>query len=119
MPIPTLADGVLKDHWQVQFPDRPVKGEHNLSLLLYNKKVAKLNPKKSFSPFPHWVWIGFLVLLALCVPWYFPSKGAAIPYIWGFPLWGAVMVGQAFLLAVFTAYVYLKVWTSKEEKQKR
>ena len=60
-----------------------------------------------------------VVLLILCVPWYFPAHGAATPHLWAFPLWGAVIVGFAFLLAVFTALVYVYVWPSAHKKRKR
>ena len=49
------------------------------------------------------------------MPWYFPASGAAEPHVWALPFWGAVIVGFSFLLACYTAYVYLKVWKTPEE----
>lgn len=63
---------------------------------------------------PAWVWIGFAVLMALCVPWYVPAGGMIEPRIWAFPLWGWVVVGGCVLLAAYTAFVYLKVWKSTD-----
>lgn len=60
---------------------------------------------------PYWVWIVYAAILAGCVPWYVK---AVDPAFGGFPLWGAVVMGFAVLLAVFTAYVYLKVWPDEE-----
>lgn len=62
---------------------------------------------------PFWVWIVFVAILSGCVPWYLQ---AVDPAFGGFPLWGAVVMGFAVLLAVFTAYVYLKVWPSDEDE---
>ena len=57
----------------------------------------------------YWVWIAFAAILAGCVPWCVKDVE---PAFGGFPLWGAVVMGFAALLAVFTAYFYLKVWPS-------
>ena len=68
---------------------------------------------------PGWIWIGFGILLALCVPWYVSSGESSTSSFWAFPVWGAVVVGFAFLLAVFTAFVYLRVWRDAPKKGKR
>lgn len=62
---------------------------------------------------PSWVWIVFAAILAGCVPWYVKDVQ---PALGGFPLWGAVVMGFAVLLALFTAFVYLKVWPSDEDE---
>ncbi len=68
---------------------------------------------------PGWIWIGFAILLAMCVPWYFPREAAPGPGVWAFPGWGAVVVGFSILLAIYTAFIYMYVWDDGEGRTKR
>ena len=69
-----------------------------------------MQPTGPRTGLPLWVWAVFLVLLALCVPWYVPAGGMIKPIYWAFPLWGWLMVGAYVLLGVFGCFVYLKLW---------
>ena len=66
--------------------------------------------KTKDTKFPLWVWIGFLLILTLCVPWYLDGEWATQNTFWAFPLWGWIIVGHYLLLAIYTAFIYLKVW---------
>lgn len=68
---------------------------------------------------PAKVWIGFAILLTMCVPWYFPRGAAPGPGVWAFPFWGAVVVGFSILLAIYTAFIYLYVWDERAGRTPR
>ena len=56
-----------------------------------------------------WVWIVYLALYALAIPWYWP-EGYRGPLIGGLPLWVAVTLLSVLLLAAWTAWVILRYW---------
>jgi hypothetical protein len=56
-----------------------------------------------------WIWGVYLVLYAVAIPWYWP-QGYRGPLLGGFPLWAAVSLGCAVLLALFTAWVIFRYW---------
>ncbi len=61
-----------------------------------------------------YIWIVYLLLYALAVPWYWP-EGYRGPLVLGFPLWVAVSLGAVLLLAVWTGWVIHRYWTEDEE----
>ncbi len=61
-----------------------------------------------------YVWIVYLLLYALAVPWYWPA-GYRGPLVLGFPLWVAVSLGAVLLLAAWTGFVIRRYWTEGEE----
>ncbi len=74
------------------------------------EEPLKVVEKKRRPDLPWWSWAGFAIILVFCMPWYFSFTGVDGIRVWAFPLWGAIIVGFSFLLAVYTAFVYLRVW---------
>ncbi len=62
-----------------------------------------------------YVWIVYLLLYALAVPWYWPA-GYRGPLVLGFPLWVAVSLGAVLLLAAWTGFVIHRYWIDAEEQ---
>lgn len=58
------------------------------------------------------VWVGFLILLALDVPWYLPSSAQA-PVL-GIPAWVLVCLGVNAALACYTAWVIRRCWGEED-----
>ena len=56
-----------------------------------------------------WVWIGYLLLFAIAIPWYWP-QGFRGPLVVGLPLWVAVTLGAIVFLAVWTVWVIHFTW---------
>jgi len=54
-----------------------------------------------------WVWIVFIILYILAVPWYFP-KGYVGPIIFGFPLWALIVFLVTIALAAWVTFVMAK-----------
>lgn len=67
---------------------------------------------KSRKHQPHqfwWVWLGYLCLFALSVPWYL-RKGSR-PEIWlGLPHWVVISLAAVVGVAVFTVFVIYRTW---------
>ena len=61
------------------------------------------------------VWISYLVLLAVGIPWYWP-KGELILWF-GLPAWLVTAVGASTAAAVLTAVVLRRRWPGEEEPQ--
>jgi hypothetical protein len=55
-----------------------------------------------------WIWLTFVLLLFLCVPYFF--VGAYEPLVFGVPLWFLCVLFTSFALTVFTVYVVLCQW---------
>ena len=56
-----------------------------------------------------WVWVCYLALFALSVPWYLPAEGP--PELWfGIPHWVVLSLGACVAIAMFTALVVLRLW---------
>jgi hypothetical protein len=56
-----------------------------------------------------WIAVAYVGLLALIIPWYWPS--ADTRQVWGFPFWSLASLGAALATSVLTAWVY---WTSDD-----
>ena len=54
----------------------------------------------------------YLLLVALGIPWYLPP-GLTI-LLFGFPLWALISLVVAFIIALFTAWLYLVEFTDDE-----
>jgi len=57
---------------------------------------------------PRWVWLAYLVLFGLSVPWYLPSGPVAIWF--GLPYWVVMSLGAIGTIAVFTLFVVGRYW---------
>ncbi len=55
------------------------------------------------------VWLGFILIYLLAVPWYFPT-GSWKPLIMGFPYWGFAVLIATLALSIYYAYVVLYRW---------
>ena len=61
-----------------------------------------------------YIWIVYVLLLAVAVPWYWPVDYRG-PLVLGFPLWVAVSLAAIALLAAWTAWVINRYWIEAEE----
>ena len=61
-----------------------------------------------------WVWLVYLVLYAVTIPWYWPA-GYRGPLIVGLPLWVVVSLLGVLLLAGFSAWVIFRYWQEDEK----
>ena len=73
---------------------------------LYDRLVRE--PRKV-----RWVWLVYLVLYAIAVPWYWPPDFQG-PVVAGFPLWVAVTLVSVLALAVFTCWVIFQCWQERD-----
>ena len=56
-----------------------------------------------------WIWLVYLLLFAVAIPWYWPAEFRG-PLVAGLPTWVAVTIAAVFLLAVWTGCVILFFW---------
>jgi hypothetical protein len=63
--------------------------------------------------FPRWIWGVYLVLFGASVPWYI--RGDAPLRLWfGLPHWVVISLAASFTVALFTAFVVLRLWPIQE-----
>ncbi|NER14148.1 hypothetical protein GWK08_11900 [Leptobacterium flavescens] len=62
--------------------------------------------------FPSWVWITYLLLFSLSIPWYIPEKPAMM-LILGLPLWVIASILSVVITAIFTVWIINKYWKEK------
>ena len=55
-----------------------------------------------------WIWICFVSLLIVCVPYSF--VGAYTPLVFGLPLWLLLTLGASLVFSAFTIYIALRHW---------
>lgn len=65
-----------------------------------------------------WVWVVYLLLFALAIPWYWPA-GSIGRVVMGVPLWVAVTLGSVVLLALWTVFVIARYWRVRSEGEDR
>lgn len=73
-----------------------------------------LSKSKKNQPYQFWwVWLGYLSLFALSIPWYL-EKGSR-PQIWlGLPHWVVISLAAVIGVAVFTVFVIHRTWREDE-----
>ena len=54
------------------------------------------------------------LIYLVTVPWYLPRDWID-PTFWAFPAWSVVMIAGAISLAVFNAYVFLRLWPQDDD----
>ena len=54
----------------------------------------------------------YLLLIALGIPWYLPAGLTTL--VFGFPLWAVISLLVVFIGALFTAWLYLFVFTDDD-----
>lgn len=54
------------------------------------------------------VWVGFVTLLLLAIPWYLPA--AAETLVLGLPLWVSLCLSANLALAIYTTWVIRRYW---------
>jgi hypothetical protein len=65
-----------------------------------------------------WIWLVYLLLFALSVPWYLPADEA--PRLWlGLPYWVVISLLAVLAIAGFTAWVLQRHWPLDEEAADR
>jgi len=62
-----------------------------------------------------WVWLVYLLLYAVTIPWYWPTGYRGFLVI-GFPLWVAVSLVGVVLLAAWTVWVIHRYWREAGEE---
>lgn len=68
---------------------------------------AKDDPRPLYKR--SWIWVVYLVLFALSIPWYLPADDT--PALWfGLPYWVVISVAACFAIACFTAFVVQRFW---------
>ena len=79
-----------------------------------------LELKRPESPEPcrkGWIWITYVGLFLLSIPWYLPRKTQ--PLLWlGLPYWVLISLLVTVAIALFTVFVIRRYW-SENEKQGR
>ncbi len=70
------------------------------------------------SPRRLWIWLVYLLLFALSVPWYLPADEA--PTLWlGLPYWVVLSVLAVIAIACFTAWVIQRHWPLDDDEAGR
>jgi hypothetical protein len=65
-----------------------------------------------------WIWLVYLLLFGLSVPWYLPADEA--PSLWlGLPDWVVISLLAVLAIAGFTAWVLQRHWPLDEEAADR
>ncbi len=70
------------------------------------KNPSPLQNKRYLIP------VVYLLLVALGIPWYLPPDLTIV--LFGFPLWAFISLIVAFIIALFTAWLYLFEFTDDE-----
>ena len=76
------------------------------SLCKHLKNRSPLQNKRYLIP------VVYILLVSLGIPWYLPP-GLTI-LLFGFPLWAFISLVVAFIIALFTAWLYLVEFTDDE-----
>ncbi len=67
--------------------------------------------KKSFHRW--WIWLVYLILFLISIPWYFPKSGK--PRIWlGLPHWVVISLTATIAIACFTVFVLHRYFPEEE-----
>jgi hypothetical protein len=77
-----------------------------------------LKPESKSSYNRWWIWVIYLVLFAIAVPWYWTFSFMPIEQtaVWiGFPAWVVVSVAGSFLISCFTALLWVRFWPEEDE----
>jgi hypothetical protein len=61
------------------------------------------------------VWIVYLILFVIGIPWYWPSGDERI--FLGFPLWVVVTIAVSFVISCYTARLFWNHWPSLDEEE--
>lgn len=62
-----------------------------------------------------WIWLVYLVLFGLSVPWYLPANQA--PPLWlGLPYWVVISLLAVLGIACFTAWLIQRSWPLDEDE---
>ncbi|MBT5874377.1 MAG: hypothetical protein HOH43_13235 [Candidatus Latescibacteria bacterium] len=61
-----------------------------------------------------WIWLTYLALFGLSIPWYLPSD--APPILWfGLPHWVVISLIATFVIACFTAMIIYLYWPNEDK----
>ena len=88
--------------------DRPGKTGHDPLLF-----PASMSRSSGF--FSIRVWIVYLILFVIGIPWYWPSGDERI--FLGFPLWVVVTIAVSFVISCYTARLFWNHWPSLDEEE--
>lgn len=64
--------------------------------------------------FPWLVWLAYLLLLAIGIPWYWPSHDRTIWF--GMPAWVVVAIAASTLASCLTAWLLLRPWPGEDSE---
>ena len=65
---------------------------------------------------PRWIWIGYAVLLPLCIPWYVNVEALIVSGFWALPAWCWILLAAYVALAVFTGFAFLVGWRTEDQQ---
>ncbi|MGM0900306.1 MAG: hypothetical protein ACQEXB_04185 [Bacillota bacterium] len=63
-----------------------------------------------------WIWIGLVIITLGNVPWYL-SDSLVEPYIFGFPLWGFIILVFSVILSAYLSWICLTQWKIVEDEE--
>ena len=58
-----------------------------------------------------WIWVVYVLLFGASVPWYLPAGGPVRLWL-GLPHWVVISLSACLAVAVFTAYVVARHWST-------
>jgi len=56
------------------------------------------------------LWVPYLGLLGVGIPWYWIGESEDLSMVWGLPVWVWWSLGAAFLASFYTAWLLLRYW---------
>ncbi len=77
----------------------------------------KVHSKK--HPYQHlWIWVVYLFLFSLSVPWYLPKVTS--PKVWlGLPHWVVISLTAIIGVTLFTVFVVYRFWGGDEARSQK
>jgi hypothetical protein len=63
-----------------------------------------------------WPMIVYIALMAIGIPWYWPSSDYSI--IFGMPQWVVMAIGVSFVASAFTAWLLRQPWPGELDQQR-
>ncbi len=65
-----------------------------------------------------WIWVVYLFLFSLSVPWYLPKVSS--PKVWlGLPHWVVISLTAIIGVTLFTVFVVYRFWSDDEAQSKK
>ena len=62
-----------------------------------------------------WIWVTYLVLFLLSVPWYWTFLPQRDLFWLGLPIWVVAAIAGSFTISLFTAWLLCRPWPNERE----